>query len=205
MTILFIRLRPERTRGISGQVTHLITAPTTTGTPPTLTAFCGAIFAPGEAELLAWFDGMPCTACALAAAPHHGGSSVPPIGSAGRRDHVSSTVARQRRQPVRDRPSSGSAAVGLRDERLVHRVPDRPLVSTLDGRTVVLARCGMLAWTTNHEPPSEWPRCSECVPTVSADRVAWRGDRNRAPTGSDSSSEPVTDRAAPPGREVGSA
>lgn len=149
-----------------------------------MTAFCGAMFAPGEAELLAWFDGMPCTACANRRPNTH--RSAPPSMPASGKPNA--PVA-QRRRALPDRPAPGAPALGLRDERLVHRVPDRPLLSSLDGRTVVLARCGALAWTTSHEPPPEWPRCDECAPTKS----------------SVFAERPITARAAPAGREVASA
>ncbi|GAB3499081.1 hypothetical protein GCM10027521_50610 [Amycolatopsis cihanbeyliensis] len=68
---------------------------------------------------------------------------------------------------------AGAPALGLRETQLVHRIPGKPLASVLDGRTVVITVCGVLAWVAYTDPPAAWPRCPDCavLPRIRPDRV----------------------------------
>lgn len=64
-------------------------------------------------------------------------------------------------------------AVGLRGEREWHMVPERPIVGDYDGRKVVLADCGRMAWLMPGEPYSGWPRCGECSSVEARNEIPW--------------------------------
>lgn len=70
MTAAYLPVRYRR--GIVGETQrscHLVPAPATDVVPEFLIALCGQKFAPGTADLLKLFVGMPCERCvALAAA-----------------------------------------------------------------------------------------------------------------------------------------
>lgn len=171
MTIIFVRLRRERARGERERVTHVIPMPDEGSIPNELVAYCGTIFAPGDAEAMPGVVGMPCTACLITApvpeqrefAPRRTPLALPEV------EHHIPVPCRRVSVPVTIEP--GAPALGLRDERLVHRVPNRPISSTLDGRTVVVTVCGVLAWAAAGEPPFDWLRCRECTPMMFASPI----------------------------------
>ncbi|HVV10305.1 hypothetical protein [Amycolatopsis sp.] len=60
--VAVVRLR----RGVAGEckrVSHLVPIPDSGPIPEYLTAFCGELIIPGDAEVLDRICGMPCEAC----------------------------------------------------------------------------------------------------------------------------------------------
>ncbi|GAB3496425.1 hypothetical protein GCM10027521_46330 [Amycolatopsis cihanbeyliensis] len=153
MTIIYGRLLREHARRENERVAHLIPLPSDGTLPTMLTALCGARFPPGVLENLPGPSGAPCTACLAARSADRPG----PLPTPYPRDQTRPQVAAVR-------AVGGTAAMGLRDEQLIHRVPDKPLASVFNGRTVVITVCGALAYVAHAEPPSSWSRCSGCNP-----------------------------------------
>jgi hypothetical protein len=161
VTVIFARLLREHAHGESQRVTHLIALPQNGTLPTELHARCGASFPTYALENLPGIGGAPCVAC-LAAIP------LPPSALSDP-DAMPSLPPASRPTPHRRRPpppSAGAVALGLREEDLVHRVPDKPLASVLDGRTVVITECGVLGWIVQKEPDSQWRRCEACAGTT---------------------------------------
>lgn len=65
--LLGVRLAGGRMVGETDRVVHLFPIPTGRTIPDELSAFCGLMIRPGEAELVTVGTGMPCVACVLAA------------------------------------------------------------------------------------------------------------------------------------------
>lgn len=119
-----------------------------------VTTYCGRELAADAVETLSRLTGVPCNACLLlVAAGRPGQVADGPVGQ---------VETPSRPTPARQ-PHPGDPAVGLRDERSVHRVPRRPITSVLDGRVVVLAECGALALPVDEAPPRSWQRCPTCA------------------------------------------
>ncbi|SFP51544.1 hypothetical protein SAMN05421810_102813 [Amycolatopsis arida] len=152
MPIIYARLLPQHATGESARCTHLVVLPANGALPSALVALCGMSFPPGVLENLPEIGGAPCTACLATPGPTPAGG--PPV----RRPSP-----HPRRGPAI--PAGRTSAVGLRETRLVHRVPAHPLASVLDGRTVVITTCGVLGWLLRDEPPTTWPRCTSCHDT----------------------------------------
>jgi hypothetical protein len=57
---------------------------------------------------------------------------------------------------------AGQVAVGFNNADVVHRVPEKPLVKLFNGRTVVVAECGLLAYPIVDQPGPETTRCDRC-------------------------------------------
>lgn len=66
--------------------------------------------------------------------------------------------------PADDTDSSETYAVGLRGEFIAHRVPARPQLHTYEGRDVVVAECGCIAFLSFGAPPDRYRLCSDCTP-----------------------------------------
>ncbi len=166
MTVIFARLLRQHAHGESQRVTHLI-ALSQNGTLPTeLAAHCGAKFPPHVLENLPGIGGAPCTAC-LAAIPLPPSALCDPEAMPSLPPGQRPTPHPHHRTPP-PMPESGMVALGLREEDLVHRVPDKPLASVLDGRTVVITACGVLGWVTTvapGQPGAHLRNCDDCVRT----------------------------------------
>jgi hypothetical protein len=65
-----VRLRAELL-GNASRMVHLVPIPETTVIPESLTACCGKVILPGQAELVRVFEGMPCTLCLVFAPTPH--------------------------------------------------------------------------------------------------------------------------------------
>ncbi|GAB3498741.1 hypothetical protein [Amycolatopsis cihanbeyliensis] len=144
--VVLLRLRSDYARGERDRAVHVV--PLSTATGGMAVAYCGIRLSVPAAEALPAFAGLPCTGC-LHQASTRGGES-----------RAASRPLPHRAPPIPANP--GGPALGLRDEHMVHRIPERPITATLDGRTVVLSTCGVLAWTSDSQPPKKWPRCGEC-------------------------------------------
>jgi hypothetical protein len=62
--VLLVRFRPGVV-GLTRRVVHVVPLPSTEVMPDRLTAHCGTEIAPGLAEMVEGFVGMPCTLCLL--------------------------------------------------------------------------------------------------------------------------------------------
>jgi hypothetical protein len=164
VTVIFARLLREYARGESQRITHLIRLPCDGTLPVELTAHCGARFPPHVLENLVGIGGAPCNACLAAiplpaAAPLRDLDALPSLPLA----HRPTPHPRHRTPPAV--PAPKAVVLGLREEELVHRVPDKPLASVLDGRTVVITVCGVLGWLTTATPEPHFRRCDDCART----------------------------------------
>jgi hypothetical protein len=161
VTVIFARLLRDYAHGESQRVTHLIALPQNGTLPAELSAHCGARFRPHVLENLPGIGGAPCTACLVAiplpASALCDTDAMPTLPS------TQLQTPHPRHQMPPTAPVRGAVALGLREEDLVHRVPDKPLASVLDGRTVVITACGVLAWITTTAPKPYFRRCDDCA------------------------------------------
>lgn len=139
--------------GISDGAVHAYSLPDHNPEPTVWTAVCGVTVASVEVERVAQFTGAPCSACLIAALGQQAhvttfsGNLAPGLGTYPVYTPVSPT---------------GTYAVALWGERLVHWVADRAVRGQFDGRDVVQSVCGHLGWGPLDSPPRGWPTCSEC-------------------------------------------
>ena len=139
--------------GTEGGAVHAYRLPDREPEPAVWTAACGATVASVEVERVEQFTGAPCPTCLIAAFGQRSvvtafsGNLAPGLGTYPVYTPVSPT---------------GSYAVALYGERLVHWVADRSVCGQLDGRDVVQSVCGHLGWGPLDTPPRGWPTCGEC-------------------------------------------
>lgn len=161
MTFIPVRLRREHARGERDRVCHLVPAPAEHDAAlEKLIALCGVEFTPGIGEALRHLAGMPCEPCLAAASRTLSGNQ--PAAPSPRTARGHSPVPTFREPPS---ICDGQAALGLRDEHLVHRVSRDEIVSILDGVPVTLTRCGVLARPVACEPAAALARCADCAPS----------------------------------------
>lgn len=65
--------------------------------------------------------------------------------------------------PEDDPDSPATYAVALRGELVWHQIPERRVVDVYEGREVVVAECGCIAFLVFGTPPERYERCPECA------------------------------------------
>lgn len=152
MRVILARHRGARPGGRPPAV-HAYRVPDDPFSVPVWRAACGHELEPAEAEEVPQFTGAPCSTCLMfAIADDHRGHRV----EAGERSAFGTYPALQPVTP------GGRHAVALWGERQSHLVAPDARRSRLDGRDVVMAMCGHLAWGPLASAPPGWPLCEEC-------------------------------------------
>lgn len=106
-------------------------------------ALCGFVAHHSVLELVPEIAGMGCERCI---------AEVPLDGNA------ASTFS----PPESDPTSPALYGVGLRGEFVWHDAPERPLVQTYEGRAVIVAECGCIAFLVFGTPSPRYERCPDC-------------------------------------------
>jgi len=151
MALLVIRLRAEYIQGEWDRSVHLAS---TSGdeVPSTLVSVCNQMFESYEIELLPAISGFPCDVCL-----HHA-----PIETASLQPEDEWKPSPYPRTPQPVLAVGGQPAVGFNNPQIVHRIPEKPLAKLFDGRTVVVAECGLLAYPVADQPGSDAQHCVKC-------------------------------------------
>lgn len=128
-------------------------------------SWCGRSFAASELDVVSQLGGtLPCELCVR---------DVPVEPSA--TDDAAGAV------PADDEHSSETFGAGLRGELIWHRLPESPPVHFYDGREVVVATCGAVAFLVFGAPPAQYQRCPECPEPGEVPAVEPRPARGRPP------------------------
>lgn len=142
-------------------------------------AFCGFTAHHSVLELVSVIGGMGCELC-IRDIP----DDVLSIGSG----------ANDPWPPEDDASSTKTYAIGLRGEQKWHWVPERPLLSCYEQRTVVLTEYGVIGFLPHGELPPGWRACRKCNPELrevpmtahlsrqpdrEPDQTAWSAARSR--------------------------
>ncbi|WP_157183069.1 hypothetical protein [Sciscionella marina] len=154
MRIVLVRLQPAYARGEIDRVCHA-TYVDPASPPATIKTLCGLHLDPRTVDFFGRATGVLCSGCAPAVRMPRSANpqeTAEPVSTGTRLDLAPAAAI-----------VPGSPAIGLRDERLVHRVPSEPIVRELHGKPVVLAPCGVMAHPVTSEPPRSWARCRTCA------------------------------------------
>lgn len=150
-TIILARPRPELF-GQSRQIIHVFLAGQHNACDRRR-ALCG-FSAPATLLVpVAEISGMGCELClaALPTNPHPG-------------DATSANLP-----PAPPPSADGTAyAIGLRGERVRHRLAPNPVTTRFEGRDAVLCACGVIGFLARGTPPTGYQPCPQCNPDRSA-------------------------------------
>ena len=108
-------------------------------------SLCGRTFATSELDAVSRLNGaLPCELCVRDVPVEP--SATDPAGAV----------------PADDEHSSETYGAGLRGEFVWHRLPESPPVHFYEGREVVVATCGAVAFLVFGTPPEQYQRCPKC-------------------------------------------
>lgn len=108
-------------------------------------SLCGRAFAAAELDAVPKLNGaLPCELCVR---------NLPAVPQDPANDAL----------PADDEHSSETYGAGLRGERVWHRVPESPQSHFYEGREVVMAVCGAIAFLVFGTPPEQYDHCAECL------------------------------------------
>lgn len=144
-------LRAQRSRAGEPAAVHVFPVQDPHRSPEVLVSSYGEKLNRDDAEEVPERVGAACSTCLL-----HGfavlalRSSPAPLGSNDIENYPASTS------------STGSYAVALAGERVVHLVLDGAARGKRNGRDVVQAVCCHLGWGRVVSAPPDWPVCDEC-------------------------------------------
>lgn len=108
-------------------------------------SLCGRTFGASELDAVPKLNGaLPCELCVR---------DLPIVPRAPANDPF----------PADDEHSSETYGAGLRGESIWHRVPESPRSHFYEGREVVMAVCGAIAFLMFGTPPEQYEPCPECL------------------------------------------
>lgn len=153
MRVILARHRNAATTDVAPPSVHAYRVPDDHVSVPVWRAVCGHELKPEEAEQVPQFTGAPCSLCLMFAI----------VDDQYTHQIETSERARFPTYPVGQAVSpNGRYAVALWGQRESHLVATGAPRSQLDGRDVVMALCGHLAWGPLRTAPPGWPVCAEC-------------------------------------------
>ncbi|SFT08316.1 hypothetical protein [Saccharopolyspora flava] len=62
-------------------------------------------------------------------------------------------------------------AIGLRGERVQHRIAANPVTTRFEGRDAVICACGVIGFLVRGEVPADYESCAECALESPSDRT----------------------------------